>query len=355
MKRVTAVILLAGILLSGCSTWMNKEYVSVEPYLEKNDAHTDSVPEASSFIQLRDALVTIVESGEPDGTVIVAALEQENIDDYMQSVINYIVSNNAVGAYTVENIDYEIGTSLGRAAVAVSITYNNNLSALRKMRRVQNMDETVSLLEKSLDKCDAGLILLVEEYENVDFSQLIQDYFLLNPDSVMEFPQATVSVYPESGKQRIVDISFTYQTSRETLRQMQDAVYPVFMSARLYVSNSADDVEKLIQLYAFLMERYEYTFETSITPSYSLLCHGVGDCKAFATVYAAMCSQVGIECHMVSGTRNGEPWYWNVVLVDDIYCHLDLLRCSADGGFYLHSDGEMYGYVWDYSAYSQQD
>ena len=77
MKRLIAVILLAGILLSGCSTWMNKEYVSIEPYLEKNDAHTDSVPEVASFTQLRDALVTIVESGKPDGTVIVAALEQE--------------------------------------------------------------------------------------------------------------------------------------------------------------------------------------------------------------------------------------------------------------------------------------
>lgn len=352
MKRVTALILLLSILLSGCGSWMDKEYASIEPYLEQNDAHNDSIPEASSYTQLRDAIVDFVESGATEGAVIVAALEQENVDQYMHNAIEHIATRNAVGAYTVEDITYEIGTSLGRAAVAVSITYNNNLSLLRKMRRVQNMDETVSVLEKALDKCEAGLVLLVEEYEYVDFSQLIQDYFILNPDVVMELPQATVTVYPESGEQRIVDISFTYQTSRETLRQMHEAVDPVFMSARLYVSTSANDVEKLIQLYAFLMERYEYTVETSITPAYSLLCHGVGDSKAFAVVYAAMCRQVGIECHTVSGTRNGEPWFWNVVVVDGAYCHLDLLRSSDENGFYLHSDGEMQGYVWDYSAYS---
>ena len=352
MKRLIALVLLVSILLSGCGSLLNKEYVSIEPYLDKNDAHSDSIPEVTSYVQLRDALLNVVENGVAEGTVIVAALEQENIDGYMQNAIEHIMLRSAVGAYTVEDITYEIGTSLGRAAVAVNITYNSRLSSLRKMRRVQNMEETISNLEKSLDKCEAGLVLLVEDYQYTDFSQLIQDYFIDNPDVVMELPQAVVTVYPESGKERIVDISFTYQTSRETLRQMQEAVDPVFMSARLYVSASANDVEKLIQLYGFLMERYEYTVETSITPTYSLLCHGVGDSKAFAAVYRAMCRQVGIECHMVSGTKNAQPWFWNVVVVDGVYCHLDLLQCSLENGFYLRSDGEMYGYVWDYSAYS---
>ena len=44
------------------------------------------------------------------------------------------------------------------------------------------------------------------------------------------------------------------------------------------------------------MERYDYRIETSITPAYSLLRHGVGDSRAFAVVYAAMCQQAGLEC-----------------------------------------------------------
>ena len=70
---------------------------------------------------------------------------------------------------------------------------------------------------------------------------------------------------------------------------------PVFESAVLYVSGDGAEKQKFSQLYAFLMERFDYKVETSITPAYSLLRHGVGDSRAFATVYAAMCRLAGLE------------------------------------------------------------
>ena len=99
------------------------------------------------------------------------------------------------------------------------------------------------------------------------------------------------------------------------------------------------------------MERYDYKFETSITPAYSLLCHGVGDGEAFATVYAAMCRQAGLDSRVVTGTRAGEPWWWIMVCDNGTYYHVDLLQCNAAGGFRELTDTEMEGYVWDYSAY----
>jgi len=111
-----------------------------------------------------------------------------------------------------------------------------------------------------------------------------------------------------------MELTFTYQTSRDALRQMQSQVKPVFDAASLYVSGDGEDRQKLSQLYAFLMERFDYKIETSITPAYSLLRHGVGDSRAFATVYAAMCRLAGLECMTVTGTHAGDPWTWNIVL-----------------------------------------
>ena len=125
----------------------------------------------------------------------------------------------------------------------------------------------------------------------------------------------------------------------------------IFASALLYVNSDASDAQKFAQLYTFLMERFDYKQETSITPSYSLLSHGVGDCEAFATVYAAMCRQAELDCDVVSGTRDGESWHWNIVREGDVYYHVDLLRCSEESGFRCRTDAEMEGYVWDYSAY----
>ena len=54
---------------------------------------------------------------------------------------------------------------------------------------------------------------------------------------------------------------------------------------------------------------------------------------------------------MITGTRDGEPWYWNLVETDGEYYHLDLLGSHGEGGFHLLTDQEMDGYVWDYSGY----
>ena len=134
---------------------------------------------------------------------------------------------------------------------------------------------------------------------------------------------------------------------------MQTQVRKVFDSAVLYVSGDGEDREKYAQLYSFLMERYDYKIETSITPSYSLLRHGVGDCKTFAVVYAAMCRLSGLECLVVSGTRAGEAWYWNIVRDGQRYFHVDLLRSAQVGKFVELTDGQMEGYVWDYSRFPE--
>ena len=161
-----------------------------------------------------------------------------------------------------------------------------------------------------------------------------------------------VGVYPnDQPGTRIVELRFTYQTSREALRQMQNQVNRVFSSAELYITSDNTDIQKYSQLYSFLMERYDYSLDTSITPAYSLLIHGVGNSEAFASVYAAMCRQAGLECQVISGTKNGEAWYWNLIRVDGKGYHVDLLEASSQGGFFYLTNEQMEGYVWDYSAH----
>ena len=77
--------------------------------------------------------------------------------------------------------------------------------------------------------------------------------------------------------------------------------------------------------------------------------------RAFATVFAAMCRQAGLECLTVSGTRNGEAWNWNLICEEGKYYHVDLLASSEAGELIRLTDQEMEGYVWDYSAYPATD
>ena len=216
---------------------------------------------------------------------------------------------------------------------------------------MQTVSEVRRILTQQLDDCSAGVVLYFDTAEQIDYAQIVEDYALENPLTVMEKPDISVSLYPEGGQPQIVELKFSYQTSRGELKTMQNKVSPVFSSAQQYVNGNWTEAEKCLRLYSFLMDRYEYNIQTSITPAYSLLLHGVGDSRAFATVYAAMCRQAGIECQVVPGTRDGATWVWNVVRINGKYYFLDLLRCKQSGVFTLYEQNQMENYVWDYSAY----
>ena len=262
-----------------------------------------------------------------------------------------IMSSDPIGAYAVQDIVFEVGVNAGRSLLVVRVDYSRQKSEILQLKRLKDMESSRNEIADALNQMDPELVFYVENYDEVDFVQVVEDYAKANPDLVMELPQVSATVYPTSGDQRVVELDFTYQNSRDELRKMQSQVKQIFESAKLYISGDESTYQALSHLYVFLMERNNYRIGTSITPAYSLLRYGVGDSKAFSMVFAAMCSKTGLECMTVSGTRNGEPWFWNIVKDGDRYCHVDILRCAEQGTFRERADAEMYGYVWDYSAY----
>ena len=266
----------------------------------------------------------------------------------LDKAIREIRQNDPFAVYAVEEIGYVFGASGGRNAVSVQITYLQNRVRADKIQRVQTLEQVEQILAQHLNDCDAGVVLYFADPGRVDYAQMVADYALAYPQKVMEAPEVTVSLYPEEGIEQIVELKFSYQTSRAQLRTLQNKVAPVFSSAAQHVAGDWTAAEKAQRLYGFLMDRYEYNIQTSITPAYSLLLHGVGDSRAFAMVYSAMCRQAGLDGHVVTGTREGTPWVWNAVQIDGEYYYIDLLRCNEQDGFRLYTQGEMTNYVWDY-------
>lgn len=353
MKKhsILILVLTLAILFSGCDAWFVGSYYSVNPHQEfREDAAQESV-EITSTTQLQRVLTELVADGRETGVIYVTEIDDESLKPALTLAIRNVRQYDPIGAFAVDDIDYEIGTSTGRTAIAVNISYSRSRSEILRIKTAKDMDAVMTQIAEALDDCDASVVVKVDAYEDMDFTQRVQDYVDTNPATCMEMPMVSASVYPESGDVRVIELTFTYQTSRDALRSMQTYVYPVFRAADLNVSGEEEESVKFSRMYAFLMERNDYQLMTSITPAYSLLRHGVGDSKAFATVYAAMCRSSGLECQVISGTRAGEPWTWNLICQDGRYYHVDLMRSNDAGELLLWTQEDMGEYVWDYSAY----
>jgi hypothetical protein len=355
MKRTIILLAMVSLLFSGCASLFDGSYVSITPHKEQNTQTDSGFIHVKNYDELCKALANMAQNGTESGIVYVSRYDQSKVDGDMERAVKRTLEKDPIAAYAVDEIQWELGTNSGQSAVAVTISYVHNRTEIRKIRQAENLKAAESIIAEALQDCETGVVLYLQNYLNTDFVQLVEDYADQYPQYVMETPQVIVNLYPDKGAARVVELKFSYQTSRESLRAMQNQVRPVFTSASLYVSGDAEDREKFSQLYSFLMERYDYQLETSITPAYSLLRHGVGDAKAFAVIYAAMCREAGLECLTVSGTRWGEPWYWNMIEDDGKYYHVDLLRCSQEELFHERTDEEMEGYVWDYSAFPKSE
>jgi len=338
-------------MLSGCG-WLDGSYVSVTPHKQQSVNIESQEREAANYLQLRTALEEMVDAGMEQQVIRVGEFDPDLLQKNLDVACRYVKETYPLGAYAVSEISWELGTSGGVAAVAVQITYLHDRTELQRIHSVANMEEAAELVADMLDQYSASVVMLVENYEPRDIAQLVEDYAWENPSLVMETPEVKEQTYPNAGRRRVLELKFSYQSSRESLRTMQSQVQRIFNSAVLYVSADAAEQQKYSQLYAFLMERFaDYQIKTSLTPAYSLLNHGVGDSRSFAAVYAQMCREAGLECQVVGGTKNGEPWFWNMIRDDTYYYHVDLLSCREEGSFREMTDDRMDSYVWDYSAY----
>lgn len=356
MKRAAVLFIMISLicsLCSGCDFWMAGEYLSVKPHAAQNDTQKKEIIEVETYAQLRNVLADLVESGADGAIISIATLNEPTADFYINTAINYVTKNNAIGAYAVEKITYEIGTNRGVSVVAFQISYAHGRTEILQMQQAESKDAMTDAVITALDDSDTYLVMHTHNYDDIDFIQIVVDYANQNPDLIMEIPQVNIAVYPEKGLERVVELEFAYQTDREELKKMREQVKAVFTSAELYVKETTKVMDIYSRLYSFLMERNMYTIQTSITPAYSLLHHGVGDSRAFANVYAAMCVDAGLECMTISGTRDGTPWCWNLVRFRGKYYHIDLLRCSENHEFKIQAADEMYGYIWDHALYPE--
>lgn len=348
MKKIWIyALLLVAFVLSGCSNVYNGSYSTVVPHVKPQVPVVEQALSASDQKQLSETLEKLIESGKTEAVISVEGYDQAQLQADMQSICTLIKINHSVSAFALDSISYELGKKDGQSVLSVTIAYTRNNAEILSIRSAVDMDKASEQIRNAVARCDATLILKVADYEERDLIQVVDAYALNNPQMVMEVPQVSWKTYPNSGDSRVLEVFFTYQTSRDSMRSMQEKVGRVFESASLYVSGDASETEKYSQLYSFLMERYDYQYDTSITPVYSLLSHGVGDSRAFAMVYGAMCRQADLECIVVSGAKDGESWYWNIICRDGAYYHVDLLA----GNYQELTDEEMAGYVWDYSAY----
>lgn len=350
MKKIFA-LLLAVCCLAGCGSLGKGSYSSSKPHATPPSASEPLHTSVKDYYSLCQALKSLVHSQSAGDKISLSEYRGALLEDDIRAAIDYVMRYDALAAYAVEKISFQLGEIGNHKAVSFRISYHHNRPNLRTIPYVHTTKQTFELIRTALLDFETSLVFRMDNYSDDDFALWVEAYADENPHLIMERPLVTVNIFPETGKERLVELAFTYQTNRETLREMAEYVEPVFQASRLNVIAEEQESVRFSLMYNFLVERTQIQVVPSITPAYSIFRYGVGDSKAFAQLFAAMCRNAQLECFVVSGTKDGQPYFWNIICQDGVYYHVDILRHSQNSDLVRYYDDQMVGYVWDFDDY----
>lgn len=354
MKRILA-LLLCILVLSGCSAIAPDSYHSVTPHeiVDPQISSTDAA-EAADYHSLKVAILNQVRTGRTESIIHVASDYEGDVEEDLKQAAYEVSTMNPLGAYAVEYMTHSCNLLVSYYEIRVSITFRRTAQEIASLKTVSSEKQLQELLVEAVDTFDDRLAVHVSDYNNEDedIAAFVAEYAFANPATVIEVPKIAVSVYPETGKSRIIEASFHYKNNPQGLQAKRRAVETNIDAAAEYIRYRQEDYDKIHLLYSYLTQRFQYRQAETATPLYDALCSGIADPTGLSQAWTLICEKAGVECMTVTGMKNGEPYTWNILRTGSHYRHLDLAQCILErSGLVMHSDGEMTAYYWNMEQY----
>lgn len=363
MGRFVAVVLCVALAfgLTACDPLVKTEHLSVTPHIEAAvPSSTEEISNSPSVVshrmELRGAVLSFIRDWTEQGVIYVRNYSGDIAAD-LEETIHYATHEDPIGAYAVDYVDAELNGNGEEGSVNMSIVFRRSAAEIDAIVTVSSNTGAYDRIRQALSAFDVSLTLRIRNYQEADFARYIYDYCLDHPAIVPVIPNLSAQVYPEEGESRILELHFAYPVAREELRLIQSEVQTIWNSASSYVRSGKNAQEQAQLLCRFLSTRFSYSITDTFPqmPAYELLCRGKAHSYSFASVFYAQCLSVGLDCELVSGSRNDAPHYWNLLQIDGQYYHIDLLRSLEQGQteLLLLTSQELIqeGYSWQPEAY----
>ena len=353
MKKAIALCLLAAICLSfcACGKLYDKEYVSIEDYVapaQEQSADIDKRISVKNLSELKRVLRSYVTSGETEGVLEFSESYSGNPTDDLADACWQIRSQDALCAYCVENISYELSHLLGTYEAKINLIYADTGVALSDIHQTQLSSDVDHLIDVAIRSGDDRLVVLVNNSSNTsaDIADYVSSCYRKNPDFTPREPKANVAVYSGSGLQKLYDIKFNYGVSAEDFALQTKEIKKLFpFNANV---NSWSDYDKALEAYTYLFDNCELS--DSGNSAYDALILNTADSEGIALGYVVLCKKLGLDCIAVYGQFERENKCWNIVEINGQYYHVDIT--AKDIPSFLCNDEAMWGnYRWDMSSY----
>ena len=275
--------------------------------------------------------------------------DAENVEPFLSDACLEVVQEDPLGAYCVEFIKYTVDPVVTYSEARLDITYRRTREQVASIVQATGVTAIRSELESALSSFAPSRTLRIRYFaeDEAFIRDLARQAYYGVPDCALGMPEIDLSLYPNRGQQRIVEILLRYPLDHTELEKRRDALAGCLeeLANRLAPLSGQERVSAAARA---IREAADCDPQGGST-AWDLFEEGSADSEGIALALAALCQKLELPCQAVWGTLNGEDHYWNIVQTGAGWRHLDLSvpETEDSGPFYTDRQLLELGYLWE--------
>lgn len=330
--RLLAALLVLCLPLSGCAALLDRPYAVVEPHAEHPVTGEDpSTLRAGNYSELVSAVLYLVSQCMEEGVIQLVDYEGDVGADLNAACLEVAVED-PLGAYAVEFIKNEYTRILSSYEAHITISFRRTPEQIRSLVNVTGATAIRREMGDALTNFAPELALRVGYFTGNERSiaELIRQAYYDTPAAALGMPEFTVTLYPDQGSQRVVEIVLTYPQEAEALRRKSAELLEAAGDALIPLSDQHFSQRRRAELLLELLPevvRWNSTPQEDGSPrntAWDALVGEGADQEGLALAFRLLCTQLGLECTVTQGTRSGAPHFWNTLILNGEEWYADL-------------------------------
>lgn len=348
-KQFLALLCALCLCLTGCSSLLSREYSYSAAHTEYPLSEKSAVLQADNYQGLVNAILYFITEHKETGIVrLTYTREEARVSGALDAACREVRGEDPLGAYAVEDIRYSVETGSDYCEVTVSISYAHTaeeVAAIAPLAGTSAIRQTVSAAMTTFsDECVFRVSYFTGDEDSL--GQLVHQTWLDTP-LAMARPGISISLYPDSGTNRIIEITLDWPEEQQILTDRSTALekQALELLERTAIVSGKFTPQTLLSSLKWA-SIYDPEGEGS---AYAALVQGRGNSLGYSQALRLLCQLSDQEATVAEGSLHGKAQYWLIVNTSKGYRHLD-----PTGTEPLYATDEDFigaGYTWDTGRY----
>jgi len=349
------------MLLSGCGWqygFLDSTVYIEEDYEVRIPVEEESVPpEINSREDLKNALRSMIYDGMNQSTFVFSEAYSSDIEKDPGELTREVRLDDAYCAYCVSSIDYRISDIILLRRITFDISYAEDANTIDRVYTSAYTTGIDEYILSALKNGEKELVMLFENsyYSSVQMEDIIEKLYRSEPSCCVIKPVISVLMYSGAEKQRLYDVNIKYNIDENEILRRRSLL------ANLDIEGDAEteglsDTDKLWELYDYFRRQVTLCDHSEHSSIYDAFIAGECNCEGLSLAFIEAAKQTGLKAISVFGQEKWTDHYWNIIVLDDAYYHIDLsanLRQAKD--ILPATETEMWerDYRWELDEYPE--